>query len=31
MLANEWDTDKLNDWGLDIPDMKIVQLETNPE
>ena len=31
MLANEWDTDKLNDWGLDIPDMKIVQLETNED
>jgi hypothetical protein len=22
MLANEWDTDKLNDWGLDVPNWK---------
>lgn len=23
MLANEWDADELNEWGLDIPDFKV--------
>jgi DNA modification methylase len=27
MLANEWDSDELQDWGLDIPDFKTNQLE----
>lgn len=31
MLANEWDTNQLEEWGLDIPDMKIVQLDTEED
>jgi site-specific DNA-methyltransferase (adenine-specific) len=27
MLANEWDSDELQDWGLDIPDFENKQLE----
>jgi DNA modification methylase len=27
MLANEWDSDELQDWGLDIPDFETKQLE----
>jgi hypothetical protein len=27
MLANEWNTDELQDWGLDIPDFETKQLE----
>jgi len=27
MLANEWDTNELQDWGLDIPDFETKQLE----
>jgi DNA modification methylase len=27
MLANEWDSDELQDWGLDIPDFQTKQLE----
>ena len=23
MLANEWDADKLSEWGLDVPEIKI--------
>ncbi len=28
MLANEWDTEELEDWGLDVPDMLIDEEET---
>lgn len=31
MLANEWDTDKLNDWGLDLPDMSVEELEAEED
>ena len=31
MLGNEWDADKVEEWGLDIPDMKIVQLDTDED
>jgi DNA modification methylase len=27
LIANEWDTQKLNDWGLDIPDFKEDEIE----
>lgn len=27
MLANEWDAQELNDWGLDIPDLKPIEAE----
>jgi len=27
LIANEWDTEKLNDWGLDIPDFKAEEIE----
>jgi DNA modification methylase len=31
MLANEWDTDKLNDWGLDLPDMSVEELKAEED
>jgi ParB-like chromosome segregation protein Spo0J len=32
MLANEWDTDKLEDWGLDLPiDLSITELEAEED
>jgi DNA modification methylase len=27
LIANEWDTQKLNEWGLDIPDFKAEEIE----
>ena len=27
MIANEWDTEKLNEWGMDIPDFKGEEIE----
>ena len=27
MIANEWDADKLNEWGMDIPDFKGEEIE----
>ena len=27
MIANEWDVDKLNEWGMDIPDFKGEEIE----
>lgn len=27
MIANEWDADKLNEWGMDIPDFKGTEIE----
>ena len=27
MIANEWDTEKLNEWGMDIPDFKGTEIE----
>lgn len=27
LIANEWDTQKLNEWGLDIPDFKSEEIE----
>ena len=27
MIANEWDAEQLNEWGLDIPDFKVEQEE----
>lgn len=29
MLANEWDADKLSEWGLDVPEMKIDEEKDN--
>lgn len=31
MLANEWDAEKLNDWGLDVPDFKATELEAEED
>lgn len=31
MLANEWDTEKLDEWGLDLPDMKVEELEAEED
>jgi DNA modification methylase len=32
MLANEWDTDKLTDWGLDLPiDLSVEELEAEED
>jgi site-specific DNA-methyltransferase (adenine-specific) len=32
MLANEWDIDKLDEWGLDLPvDLSVTELEAEPE
>jgi DNA modification methylase len=32
MLANEWDTDKLEDWGLDLPlDLSVEELEAEED
>jgi site-specific DNA-methyltransferase (adenine-specific) len=32
MLANEWDTDKLTDWGLDLPvDLSVTELEAEED
>ena len=30
MLANEWDADKLNEWGLDVPNIE-EKIEVDPE
>lgn len=30
-LANEWDTDKLSEWGLDIPDFAVTELEAEED
>lgn len=30
-LANEWDAEKLNDWGLDVPDFKATELEAEED
>lgn len=27
MIANQWDTEKLNEWGMDIPDFKGTEIE----
>jgi ParB-like chromosome segregation protein Spo0J len=27
MLANQWEAEKLNDWGLDVPDFKVADEE----
>ena len=27
MIANQWDTDKLNNWGLDVPDFAVMPSE----
>ena len=29
MLANQWDAEKLNDWGLDVPDFEATELEAD--
>ena len=31
MLANEWDADELQEWGLDLPDMKVEELEAEED
>ena len=31
MLANEWDTDELNEWGLDVPNMDLTELEAEDD
>lgn len=31
ILANEWDTKKLNDWGLDLPEFDDVQLDAEED
>jgi DNA modification methylase len=31
MLANEWDAEKLNDWGLDVPDFEATELEAEED
>lgn len=31
MLANEWDNDQLNEWGLDIPDFAVKELEAEED
>jgi len=31
MLANEWDAEKLNEWGLDVPDFKAEVLEAEED
>jgi DNA modification methylase len=31
MLANEWDAEKLNDWGFDVPDFKATELEAEED
>jgi site-specific DNA-methyltransferase (adenine-specific) len=31
MLANQWDADKLNDWGLDVPDFEATKLEAEED
>jgi DNA modification methylase len=31
MLANEWEAEKLNEWGLDVPDFEATQLEAEED
>jgi site-specific DNA-methyltransferase (adenine-specific) len=31
LIANEWDIQKLNDWGLDIPDFKAEEIEAEED
>jgi DNA modification methylase len=31
MLANQWDAEKLNDWGLDVPDFEATELEAEED
>ena len=31
MLANEWDADELQEWGLDLPDMQVKELEAEED
>jgi DNA modification methylase len=31
MLANQWDAEKLNDWGLDVPDFDATELEAEED
>jgi len=31
LIANEWDTQKLNEWGLDIPDFKAEEIEAEED
>jgi DNA modification methylase len=31
LIANEWDTQKLNEWGLDIPDFKEEEIEAEED
>lgn len=30
MLANEWEADQLEDWGLDVPEFAVTELEAEP-
>ena len=30
LLANEWDADELNDWGVELPDYNVDELEPEP-
>ena len=31
MLANEWDADLLNEWGLDVPEMEVTKIEAEED
>ena len=31
MLANEWDSDQLTEWGMDLPDMSVKELEAEED
>jgi DNA modification methylase len=31
MLANQWEAEKLNDWGLDVPDFEATQLDAEED
>ena len=31
MIANEWDVDKLDEWGLDVPDFDVKELEAEED